>query len=278
VGVQYYKVINTATTFFIFRNYQEVHMKRIRFIAIILLAASLITGCDAINLFTQTVEGSGEVVIEKRDLPEFNKIEARGDFELYVTQLNTGVEVHAEDNLMKYVQTYVQDQTLFVEIVDTDGSNINLMPLEPIRVYVKLVRIKGIVLAEGAELTSSQLVAEDAEINLSLSGGSVGYINAIRTGKLDVNLSGGSELTIRDGQVAEQTITASGVSNYIAERVKSEITAINLSGGSESTIWAEDTFELALSGGSMAYYYGSPVNLTELENSGGSDYISKGER
>ena len=53
--------------------------------------------------------------MEHRDLPVYNSIEAHGDIEVYVTQLNTGVEVHAESNLIKYVRTYVEDQTLIVK-------------------------------------------------------------------------------------------------------------------------------------------------------------------
>lgn len=248
-------------------------------LSLALIAALFMAGCDTVDMLRQeTVEGSGDVVVEKRELPQFNKISAHGNFELYVTQLNTGVEVHAESNLVKYVQTYVRDQTLVVEITDSDGSSINLMPLEPIRVYVKLVRIKGITLSNGAELTSSQLVAEDRQIDLSLSSNSTGYINAVRTGKLNINLSDGSALRIIDGQVSEQIINASGGSEYTAEWLKSDITEIELHDSSEATIWAEETFNVALSGGSRAYYYGSPINLNEIQNTDGSDYISRGER
>ena len=207
----------------------------------------------------------------------YNSIEAHGDIEVYVTQLNTGVEVHAESNLIKYVRTYVEDQTLIVKIADSDGNDINLKPLEPIRVYVKLVRIKEVSLYDGVILTSSQLVADGGEINVFLSGESWGYINAIRTGTLHVSLSGGSELQVIDGQVTEQYISASDESIYTADWLRSETTEIQLSDNSEATIWAEDTFNVNLSGGSMAYYYGSPINLNEVRTSGDSDYISRGE-
>lgn len=252
-------------------------MKKVLPLFLVFLIAISIASCDVMKLFVETVEGSGEVIVEQRDLPLFNSIEAHGDIELYVTQLNTGVEVHAESNLMKYVRTYVEDQTLIVEIANTDGGSINLKPLEPIRVYVKLVRINSITLFDGVILTSSQLVADGGEINLSLWGESWGYVNAIRTGTLHVDLSGASELQVIDGQVTEQYITASDGSIYTADWLRSETTEIHLSDNSVATIWAEDTFNVNLSGGSMAYYYGSPVNLNEVRNSGGSDYISRGE-
>jgi predicted small secreted protein len=251
--------------------------KSLTAVIIFILLALALTSCNPLTFFIKTVEGSGDPIVEKRDLPMYSAIEAHGDFELFVTQLDSGVEVHAESNLMKYVRTYVEDQTLVIEIADTDGSSINLKPLEPIQVYVKLVKLSSVSLSGGVEMTSGQLVAENAKIDLSFSGGSWATINAIRTGTLTVNLSGDSSLQVVDGQVDEQYIEASGESSYTADWLKSEVTEIQLSGGSEATIWAEETFNVDLSGGSLAYYYGSPVHLNELRSSGGSDYISRGE-
>ncbi len=242
------------------------------------LLAILLSGCAVANIFVKTVQGSGEVVVEKREVDSFSKIKAHGNLELFVTQVEPGVEVHAESNLMKYIHTYVEDQTLIVEIADTDGASINLQPLEPIQVYVMLTKITDLQLSGGVDLVTGQLVAEEMNMNFSLSGGSTAKINAVRTGTLDLNLSGASELEIVDGQVSEQFIEASGDSRYLAEWLKSESTSMMLSGGSEATIWAEEDFEVDLSGGSLAYYYGSPNNLNEVKSTGGSDYISKGER
>jgi len=253
-------------------------MAKIKHVMIALLLAMLLSGCAVANIFVKTVQGSGEVVVEKREVESFSKIKAHGDLELFVTQVEPGVEVHAESNLMKYIHTYVEDQTLIVEIADTDGASINLQPLEPIEVYVMLTKITDLQLSGSVDLKTGQLIAEDMDMNFSLSGGSTAKINAVRTGTLDLNLSGASELEIVDGQISEQFIEASGDSRYLAEWVKSESTTMMLSGGSEATIWAEEDFEVDLSGGSIAYYYGSPNNLNEIKNTGGSDYISKGER
>jgi len=253
-------------------------MSKYKYVMIAFLIAMLLSGCSVANIFIKTVQGSGEVVVEKREVESFSKIEAHGDLELFVTQVEPGIEIHAESNLMKYIQTYVEDQTLIVEIADTDGASINLQPLEPIQVYVMLTKITDLQLSGSVDLKAGQLIAEEMNMNLTLSGESTAKINAVRTGKLDINLSGASELEIVDGQVSEQFVEASGESLYLAEWLKSENTNMLLSGNSEATIWAEESFEVDLSGGSTAYYYGSPNELSEIKNTGGSDYISKGER
>lgn len=252
---------------------------KLTFMVIALLMAAVLSGCAVADIFLKTVHGSGEVVVEERDVESFSKIEAHGDLELYVTQMEPGIiEVQAESNLMKYIHTYVEDQTLIVEIADTDGASINLQPLEPIKVHVMLTKITDLHLTGSVDLKTGQLIAKDMQMNIILSGESSAKINAVRTGTLDIKLSGNSTLEIVDGQVSEQIIEASGESQYLAEWLKSEDTAIMLSGGSEATVWAEESFEVDLSGGSTAYYYGSPNDLSEIKNTGGSDYISKGER
>lgn len=254
-------------------------MSKLKVILISLFLALILSGCSVANIFVKSVQGSGEVVVEKRDVETFSKIKAHGNLELFINQVEPGVEVRAESNLMKYVHTYVEDQTLFVEIADTDGtSNINLRPLEPIQVYVMLTKITDLQISGGADVLAGQIIAEDIQMNLSLSGESTAKINAVRTGTLNITLSGESKLEIVDGQVVEQHIKASKESQYTADWLKSEITTMVLSQGSEGTIWAEEDFEVELSGGSTAYYYGSPNNLNEIRNTGGSDYISKGER
>ncbi len=246
-------------------------------ISILIISSLLLTGCDALGVGIKTVDGSGDVIIESRDLPSFNQMVVSGGIEVYLTQLNEGIEVHAESNLMKYIHTSVENQTLTIEIADADGGKIELANLEPIRVYVNTIRIKSISLSNGAELTSSQILAEDATLDLHFSDGSIGYINAVRTGTLTISLSDGSELEIIDGQVTEQFVEANDGSTYMAEWLKSEICELEFSGGSEGTIWATDTLSVDLTDGSMVYYYGSPENLNEIKNSGGSDYISQGD-
>ena len=184
---------------------------KMKFVVAALLLSVVLSGCAVANIFLKTVHGSGEVVVEERDVETFSKIEAHGDLELFVTQMEPGIiEVQAESNLMKYIHTYVEDQTLIVEIADTDGASINLQPLEPIKVHVMLTKITDVLLTGSVDLKAGQLIAEELQMNLTLSGESTAKINAVRSGTLDIKLSGASELEIVDGQVSEQFIEASG--------------------------------------------------------------------
>jgi hypothetical protein len=245
---------------------------------LVLVIALFLTACDVIDLFVKNVVGSGELVVEKREVTSFSKIDAGGNLELHISKKYTGIEVNAESNLMKYIHTYVEGDTLFVEIADTDRSHILLQPLEAIKVYVQFEKVTEISLSGGAEMASEALIAEGVEVKVKLSGGSEAIIDEITSEDLIVDLSGGSELTVSGGKVMNQYIEASGGSVYMAEWVESEAAELTLSGGSEATVWVEETLDIDLSGGSMAYYYGSPADLNEKGNSGGSDYISKGER
>jgi len=254
-------------------------MKKCNCLFILVLIISLfMTACDVIDLFVKNVVGSGELVVEKREVTSFSKIDAGGNLELHISKKYSGIEVNAESNLMKYIHTYIEGETLFVEIADTDGSHILLQPIEPIKVYIQFEKVTDISLHGGVEMASEAITAEGVEVKIEMSGGSEAIIDAITTEDLTVDLSGGSELTVSGGEVVNQYVEASGGSTYVADWVKSETTELTISGGGEGTIWVEETLDIDLSGGSTANYYGSPVNLIESGNSGGSDYISKGER
>ncbi len=124
----------------------------------------------------------------------FSKIDAGGNLEVHISKKYTGIEVNAESNLMKYIHTYVEGETLFVEIADTDGSHIILQPLESIKVFVEFEKITDISLHGGAEMASEALIAEGVEVRVDLSGGSEAIIDEITSEDLTVNLSGGSDI------------------------------------------------------------------------------------
>ena len=63
--------------------------------------------------FFKGVKGSGVTKIEKREVAGFKKIEVSGAIEVEITaQKDFSVEVEADDNLLEYVKTEVEGETL----------------------------------------------------------------------------------------------------------------------------------------------------------------------
>ena len=83
-----------------------------------LLIAHTLTSCNGNLNLGNGVEGSGNVVTEKRTIEApFTKIDASTGVEVIVEQgTPTEVEVEVDDNLMEHIVTRVENGTLIVKI------------------------------------------------------------------------------------------------------------------------------------------------------------------
>src|SRR5207253_8908639 len=75
---------------------------------IIILLAFIFSSCDMIN-------GSGHIQIEKRNVGQFDGVQASGSMDIEVTEgENVSLEVEADDNILRYIITEVNDGLLDV--------------------------------------------------------------------------------------------------------------------------------------------------------------------
>jgi hypothetical protein len=92
---------------------------------------------------------------------------------------------------------------------------------------------------------------------------------------LSSELSGGSRMEL-NGSVAEQTISLSGGSDYLAGDLKSQTAPLDMSGGGNDTLWVTEILNVDLSGCANASYSGSP--LIDQNLSRGSALQSLGDK
>ena len=78
------------------------------------------------------------------------------------------------------------------------------------------------------------------------------------------------------GNVAEQTISLSGGSDYLAGDLQSRTATLDMSGGGRAILWVTEILNVDLSGGANASYYGRPLVNQNL--SGGSSLKSLGDK
>ena len=109
-----------------------------------------LTSCNANLNLGDGIDGSGNVITEKRNITTpFTKIAASTGVEVIVDQSETTeVEVEVDDNLMEHIVTKVENGTLIIKI---DG-NINTMESAIVRVSTKT--IEGLESTSGASIRS----------------------------------------------------------------------------------------------------------------------------
>lgn len=233
-------------------------MKKIAFIIFIV---ALIIGVTFGNLFSWGkasakffnfsvnfggVKGSGNTQNEKRNVANFNAIEVGGIFEVeVVAQKDFSVEVEADDNLLQYIKTEVNGNTLEI------STEKRISPKGPIRVRIS---------------------APDIE-ELQVSGVSKVSLTNLKNSSLKVDASGASKIKV-DGETRNLDVDLSGACRLDAENLKTENADIDGSGASNASVNVSGDLKADLSGASKVTYLGNPKNL-DKSTSGASSVRGK---
>lgn len=223
----------------------------------------ILTSCNANLNLGDGIDGSGNVVTEKRtiDVP-FTKIDASTGVEVIVEQsATTEVEVEVDDNLIEYIVTKVENGTLIVKI---DG-NINTMESAIVRVSTKT--IEGLESSSGATIRSKSTLKGT---NLALKSSSGSTINAdLEYEKVNCESTSGSEIKVSGKTLTLETKSSSGSEIEAQELAANEIFSQSTS-GSNTTVNPIVLLNAKASSGSSIDYIKEPKKVIKEETSGGS--------
>src|ERR1700757_968507 len=86
-------------------------MKKVFLFAAIIVI--LFSGCRYVT--GQRIRGNGNVRTEERTPGSFNSVASHGSFNVYVSNGPQSVKIEAEDNLLPYIETYVEGSVLQVD-------------------------------------------------------------------------------------------------------------------------------------------------------------------
>jgi hypothetical protein len=195
--------------------------------------------------FFSGIRGSGVSQIEKREVANFKQIDVSGMIEVeVVAQKGFSVEVEADDNLMEYVKTEVDGDTLKLYTKN------RISPRTKIRVMISMPELTGADVSGVSKLTAHDLKTES--FNLDVSGAS----------KIEIN-----------GEARNLKIEASGASKINAENLKVSNADIDVSGATQVTVNATEEVRADASGASKVNYVGQPKNV--IKDTSGASRVSQ---
>jgi hypothetical protein len=193
------------------------------------------------------VEGSGNVVRERRNLGDFNSVEAGGAFLVEVTiGPEFSVEVEGDDNLVPLVDTVVRgDGVLHIE------SHKGYRSKNKIKIHITAPDLRGANASGAAQVTVNGINNE--KFAIESSGGSRVNVTG-KTGMLSVDISGGAKV------LASELIATDG--------------NVDSSGGATTEVNVTNHLNAEASGGSRIYYTGTPAKV-DSNTSGGARVSQK---
>lgn len=226
----------------------------------VFLATTWLFACAGLG---DTQVGSGDVKSEVRDLAEFSRVSVAGSMDVFLTPgSHQSVKVEADDNLLPYIRTEVDDETLHIGT----RPSFNIRPRSPIKIYITLPHLTGIAVSGSGDVASKGEFETD-KMDLRVSGS--GQITLpVEAKTIDTHLSGSGKI-ILSGNATDLACNISGSGSLDARQLNARNVRSNISGSGTSLVNADRFLHASVSGSGHVWYYGDPADLeTSVSGSG----------
>lgn len=204
-------------------------------------------------------------------LTNFNGITVSSGIDLYLTQSNSeNIKVSAHKDLLENVIIEKNGSTLTVKYKSNEGWG-RMFKGESIKVYINYKNLNAITASGGSDVFSQNTI-KTPKLNVRASGGSDVSLDIIAD-DLEVTTSGGSDVKLK-GKVKNMILQTSGGSDVEAYQLISEYAKVTSSGGSDANVYVTKGLEASASGGSDINYKGdAALNKTSSSKSGDVRHI-----
>jgi hypothetical protein len=236
-------------------------MKNIKLFTVLAGALLIMGFTSCIFSFNNGIKGNGNIVKEKRNVSDFNKIEISGYYKVFLTQGDeNSLEIKADENLMEYLKTKTEDNEL--EISVKKSINPTKVPV----IFLTFKDLKSIDLNGACEILGQNFLKFD---KLEVEGSGATYFDLdMKAAEVDFDLSGATKITL-SGKADNVKFDGSGAIKISAFEFTINNCDIDLSGASSAGINVTGNLKIDLSGASNLLYKGNP-KIIKIETSGAS--------
>jgi hypothetical protein len=212
-----------------------------------------ITGLDQ----SEIIRGSGDRVTVNQEVLDFDQISVMGSGEIILNQDNEfSLSITADDNLIEYVQTKVENGTLALGYDPERARDKDLHPSKPIHFEITVPDLTGVSIYGSGDVFSNSLELD--RFSIDIYGAGEVEIDDLRADSLSVSIPGKGTIRL-SGEVTEQEIELPGQGNYMAKNLLSQVAYVGLSGMSDARIWVTDELYATIIGSGDIQYYGNPT-------------------
>jgi hypothetical protein len=221
------------------------------------------SGCIVVDLNgcgKETVKGSGELITEERQLPEFKTIKLKGIGRVSLTQGQThSIGIQTDANIMPLIETEVRADQLVIS-----QGNYNLRPTT-LEFNITVAHLKGIAISgAGDVIGKSRFVSDDFDARISGSGAMDLELDVVN---LETAISGSGSMNL-SGQTDRHDAKISGSGKINAFDMPAKNVSLQISGSGDCKINATEILHARISGSGDVFYKGHPRITSKISGSG----------
>ena len=242
----------------------NTRMKRVHLHTALLAfgALTIMSGCSLIN----TVDGSGDIKSEVREVPAFKGIVIKGSADAIIKMGTTQhLEITTDDNILPILTTEVSDGILTLDSKESYSST------DGVKLEITVPQMESITIKGSGDITVNgnsveSLIVPNFDVVIEGSGSVEGTgLNATNT---DVRIKGSGTIRL-SGKGGALVSLISGSGEIFAGSFATASAKATIRGSGEIHINASKNFEGDISGSGTIYYSGNPEEvITSVSGSG----------
>lgn len=199
---------------------------------------------------------------DERTVDKFTSIGMSIHGDLYLSQGSPQkVVLEADEDILKKIVTEVKDGMLKIKF-----SEYNIRTKSPIKIWITMSEVDGLYLSGSGSLNAETAI-KSGEMEMSVSGSGKINIKELTCDEIDVAISGSGNLNL-GGSADEMNVAISGSGSCTADQFTVEEASIQISGSGSCKINAVKDMEAAISGSGTVYYVGNPTIDASVSGSG----------
>ena len=229
--------------------------------AILVLAVITLTITGCIIVFDgKSVEGSGNIITDEREVSEFNKVHLKGSGNVFLSLgEKQSLIIKTDDNIMPLIKTDVSGKKLTI----SNGKH-HLRPTV-FEVFITVKNLEDVTISGSGDVRGNdRFVAEAFFAEISGSGD---IDLEVETGMLESKISGSGTIHL-SGKAEDYTVSISGSGEINAFDVQAKTVSVKISGSGNCRVYATESLDAKISGSGDVYYKGRPQINTRISGSG----------
>jgi len=225
-----------------------------------LIAGVTLASCRFVT--GKRIRGNGNVRAEQRTPGNFRSVASHGSFNVYVSSGPQALKIEAEDNLLPYIETYVDGSTLHVETKD----DVWLRPSREIRVYVSSPDFESIHSFGSGDIIGQSKIIDSSSLKLAVSG-SANIKMDVAAPAVAAEINGSGDIDLK-GETKKFNGDIRGSGNVRAMDLKSEDATITIYGSGDADLFASMKLDVHVGGSGDVRYKGNPQVSSNIAGSG----------
>ena len=218
-----------------------------------------ITGCIVV-INGESVQGSGNIITQEREVAEFRKVYLKGSGKVFLTPGETQfLEIKTDDNIMPLIETRVSGNRLTIS-----HGNHRLRPTS-FEVYITIRNLEGVGISGSGDITGMGRF-ETESLYAEISGSGDADLEVL-TRFLETRISGSGAIDLA-GKAEEFIVSVSGSGKINAFDVDARHVSVKVSGSGDCRISASESLDARISGSGDVYYRGQPKIDARISGSG----------